>query len=258
MREWIVGRNPIFEVLQAQKRQSYQLQVAKGAILKGRLAHIIQICESRKIPIRRVSNEKVDAKGHGHQGVAIEVNGYPYCTIYDILECIEEDVQPAFLLILDTLQDPQNLGTLLRTADVTGVQGVILPLRRSATVTPAVVRASSGATEHLNIAQANLAQTIVYLKQKGIWIIGLEHSPKAKKPQEIAFSIPLAFVVGSEGQGMRNLTRKSCDMFLRLPMRGHVDSLNASVAGSIALYLAWEQRNFEGESAVNIDGISES
>jgi len=190
MREWIVGRNPIFEVLQAQKRQSYQLQVAKGAILKGRLAHIIQICESRKIPIRRVSNEKVDAKGHGHQGVAIEVNGYPYCTIYDILERIEEDVQPAFLLILDTLQDPQNLGTLLRTADVTGVQ--------------------------------------------------------------IAFSIPLAFVVGSEGQGMRNLTRKSCDMFLRLPMRGHVDSLNASVAGSIALYLAWEQRNFEGESAVNM------
>ena len=247
MREWIIGRNPVYETLKAGRRHIFTLLLAKSAKPKGRLADAIHICKKQNIPIRQVDSRQLDAKGHNHQGVALEVSGYPYATIYDIFENIHKGKENALVLILDTLKDPQNLATLLRTADVTGVHGVILPLRQSASITPAVVRASSGATEHLTIVRQNIAQAIALLKEKDIWIMGLEHTPTAKAPNELSLDIPLALVVGSEAQGMRALTRKSCDLFLRLPMRGHVDSLNASVAGSIALYLAWEKRNFQGK-----------
>jgi 23S rRNA (guanosine2251-2'-O)-methyltransferase len=150
--------------------------------------------------------------------------------------------EPPFILILDVLQDPQNLGTLLRTAEAVGVHGVLLPLRHAATVTPAVVNASSGASEHLLIAQANLAQAITALKEAGLWVIGLEAGPGAQPPEQVRLDGALALVVGGEGSGMRDLVRKSCDMLLRLPMRGQVASLNAATAGSIALYLASRAR----------------
>jgi 23S rRNA (guanosine2251-2'-O)-methyltransferase len=150
------------------------------------------------------------------------------------------------ILILDTLQDPQNLGTLLRTAEVVGVHGVLLPHRHTATVTPAVVSASSGASEHLLIAQTNLAQGIQQLKEQGVWVIGLENRPEAGLPGQTDLSGPVALVVGNENQGMRKLVRKSCDLLLRLPLRGNVDSLNAAAAGSVALYLVWQARDYEG------------
>jgi 23S rRNA (guanosine2251-2'-O)-methyltransferase len=145
-------------------------------------------------------------------------------------------------LILDTLQDIQNLGTLLRTAEAVGVHGVLLPLRRTATITPAVVNASSGASEHLLIAQANLAQSIEHLKDENLWIVGLEGSPSAREAGDVRLDGALALVVGSEGEGMRELTRKSCDVLMKLPMVGKVESLNAAVAGSVALYLAFMVR----------------
>jgi 23S rRNA (guanosine2251-2'-O)-methyltransferase len=144
------------------------------------------------------------------------------------------------------LQDPQNLGTLLRTAAAVGVHGVLLPLRHTVTVTPAVVHASSGASEHLLIAQANLAQSIEALKTAGVWVIGLESSPLGVEANRLRLDGALALAVGSEAEGMRPLVRESCDGLLHLPMRGQVDSLNASVAGSIALYLAWQARQFAG------------
>jgi 23S rRNA (guanosine2251-2'-O)-methyltransferase len=174
--------------------------------------------------------------------VAVEASPYIYSDLMEIVKIANRSGEAPFLLILDALQDPQNLGSLLRTAEVVGVHGVVLPLRQTATITPAVVNASAGASEHLRVAQANLAQTITALKEAGVWVIGLDAGPTARPPEKVRLDGPLALVVGSEGAGMRELVRKSCDLLLRLPMQGQVASLNAAVAGSIALYLARQAR----------------
>jgi 23S rRNA (guanosine2251-2'-O)-methyltransferase len=184
----------------------------------------------------------LDAIAENHQGLALEASDYPYSNLVDILDLAEQRSEAPFLLILDTLQDPQNLGTLLRTAEVVGVHGVLLPLRRTATVTPAVVHASSGASEHLLISQLNLAQAIASLKERDVWVIGLEGSPEVQDANRIRLDGPLALVVGNEAEGMRSLVRSSCDLLMRLPMRGQIESLNAAVAGSVALYFALQQR----------------
>jgi 23S rRNA (guanosine2251-2'-O)-methyltransferase len=242
MKEWIYGRNAVYETLRARRRQPFRLRIAQGAEEKGRLQEIIKLCAERKLPVERVARQALDSFGQGHQGVALEASAYPSSNLPDILSAVEKSGEPAFLLILDTLQDPQNLGTLLRAAEAVGVQGVLLPLRHTASVTPAVVNASSGASEHLLIAQANLAQAILTLKENDIWVVGLDADPPAQPPDKVRLDGPLALVVGSEGSGMRELVRKSCDLLLRLPMRGQVASLNAATAGSVALYLAYLAR----------------
>lgn len=244
MREWIYGRNPTYETLKAGRRQAFRLNIAVGSQEKGRLAEIIRICAQKHIDLERVPRQRLDTLGNGHQGVALEVSGYPYCVLQEILERASQRHEKPFILILDTLQDPQNLGTLLRTAEIVGIHGVILPLRHTVTVTPAVVNASSGASEHLLVAQANLVQAITLLKEAGVWVVGLDSSEMAVPPGEVHLDGALALVVGSEGEGMRALVRDSCDWLLRLPMRGKIDSLNAAVAGSVALYLAWQARDF--------------
>jgi 23S rRNA (guanosine2251-2'-O)-methyltransferase len=250
MKEWISGRNPVFEALKARRRQPFRLLIAQGAQEKGRLAEIVQACNAHRIPIERAPRQRLDALSDGNQGVALETSGYPYTHLSDILENAAQRHEPPFVLILDTLQDPQNLGTLLRTAEAVGVHGVLLPLQRAATVTPAVVHASSGASEHLLVAQANLAQAIATLKETGLWVIGLESRAEAQMPDRLRLDGPLALVVGNEAAGMRQLVRSSCDGLLRLPMRGQVDSLNAAVAGSLTLYLAWQARQFAGARGV--------
>lgn len=247
MREWISGRNPVYETLQAGRRHCFRLMVAQGAQEKGRLAEILQLCQKRRIPIEYVPRPRLDAIAGAHQGTALEASAYPYCALQDIQALAEQRSEPPFLLILDALQDPQNLGTLLRTAEGVGVHGVLLPLRQTVSVTPAVVSASSGASEHLLIAQVNLAQAIATLKEAGLWVVGLEGGQQAERSDRVRLDGPLALVVGSEGQGMRPLTRASCDVLMRLPMRGRVASFNAAVAGSIALYLVWQARNFNAE-----------
>ncbi len=248
MREWIGGRNPVFEVLRAGRRQVFQLKIAAGVQEKGRLAEILRLCGQRKVAVERAPRHVLDNVVPGNQGVALETSGYPYRALQDILAQAQQRSEPPFVLVLDALQDPQNLGTLLRTAEIVGVHGALLPLRHTAEVTPAVVHASSGASEHLLIAQANLAQALAALKSAGVWVIGLESTPEARLPQEVRLDGPLALVVGSEGEGMRSLVRDSCDLLMRLPMRGQVGSLNAAVAGSVALYLAWQARQFQGFS----------
>lgn len=244
MREWISGRNAVYETLRAARRQVFRLRLAQGIQEKGRLAEIIQLCRQKRLPLEWVAREQLDALSSGHQGVALEVSSYPYCAMQDILAQAEKLSEPAFILILDALQDPQNLGSLLRTAECVGVHGVLLPLRHTVTVTPAVVNASSGASEHLLIAQVNLAQAIQTLKEAGVWVVGLESEAHAQSVERVHLDVPLALVVGSEGQGMRSLTRQACDVLMSLPMRGRVESLNAAVAGSVALYLAWQARRF--------------
>ena len=244
MREWITGRNPVYEVLRARRRDVFRLFIADGVQEKGRLTEILPLASSRKVPVERVPRAQVDRLGQGHQGVALETSLYPYANLADILDLATTRQEPPFILILDTLQDPQNLGTLLRTGEAVGIHGVLLPLRRTATVTPAVVNASSGASEHLLIAQANLAQGMAILKDHGVWIVGLEGDSPAEKVETVRLDGPLALVVGNEAEGMRRLIKESCDALMRLPMRGKAESLNAAVAGSVALYLAWQARGF--------------
>ena len=244
MREWIYGRNPVYELLRAGRREGFRLLVAEGVKSKGQLVNILNLCKNKNIPIEFAPRTQLDSIQPNNQGVLLEVSGYPYVSLPDIFDLSEQRTESPLILILDTLQDPQNLGTLLRTAEVVGVHGVLLPFRRTATVTPAVVNASSGASEHLLITQVNLAQAINTIKERDIWVIGFDSGPDTQLLEKKALSGPLALVIGAEGEGMRTLVRKSCDQLIRLPMRGRIESLNAAVAGSIALYLAWEARGY--------------
>lgn len=242
MSEWITGRNPIYEVLRAKRRHINRLWIAQNSQKQGRLAEIIQLSQAQKIPVQFVKRSDLDGIDPHHQGAALNTGSYPYTDLDGIILRAEKRREPIFVLLLDQLQDPQNLGTLLRSAEAFGIHGVILPLARSAAVTPAVVNASSGATEMLHIAQHNLAQAMDRLKEAGGWMIGLEDSPNAKTPQEINLQGGIGIVIGNEAQGLRKLVRDKCDLLMRLPMHGSIDSLNAAVAGSIALFLAQQAR----------------
>jgi 23S rRNA (guanosine2251-2'-O)-methyltransferase len=246
MKEWLWGRNPVYEALSSGRRSIYQLRLGQGVKVEGTLKEILQLIDQKSIPIERVSPESLNSISRNHQGLALQVSSYPYVDLDQILDRAEGSSEPALILVLDTLKDPQNLGTLIRTAELVGVHGLVLPLRRTATVTPAVVNASSGASEHLLITQANLAQTLVQLKEEGLWVVGLESGEGAQSPDQVDLKGPLVVVVGSESQGMRRLVKESCDFLLRLPMQGQVDSLNAAVAGSIVLYFVWQARDFRG------------
>lgn len=243
MKEWITGRNPVYEVLRANRRKIYRLLLAKGIDRGGHIHESLQLAVQKKIQTEEVPRHQLDGIAFNHQGVAVQVGDYPLVTLDEIISLAKSRNEKIFVLMLDEIQDPQNLGTLMRTAEAVGVHGVILPFRRTAVVTPAVVSASSGAVEHLLITQINLAQAINELKERGAWVVGLEDSEESQTLGDIDLDGDLVIVVGSEGSGMRALTRKLCDHLLRLPMMGKVDSLNAAVAGSIVLYSALQSRS---------------
>jgi 23S rRNA (guanosine2251-2'-O)-methyltransferase len=243
MPETIYGRNAVYECLRAKRRQLFDLQILDSAKPSPKLDEILRLADARRVPVKRVHRLKSDDPLLHPQGVMLGVGPYPYVDLADILELAEEAAEPPFVLILDSLQDPQNFGALLRTAEAAGVHGVIIPLAHTAEVTPAVVNASAGAVEHLCIAPSNLAQSIDVLKGSDVWVVGLD---PAGQPLDAGLDkylgSGLALIVGSEGQGLRDLTRKKCDVLVQLPMRGQVASLNAAVSGSIALYLAYFAR----------------
>ncbi len=242
MREWITGRNPVFETLSAHRRQGFRIMLATGVEEKGVIAEILTLARGMKIPVERVIRQKIDSLGGNPQGIALEAAPYPYVGLHDILVAAERREETPFLLILDMLQDPQNLGTLLRSAEAFGVHGVVIPPHGAAGVTPAVVHASSGACEHLLITATNLAQAISELKQANVWVIGLDAGKDAQDISSIKLDGALALVVGSEAEGMRPLVRRSCDVIARIPMSGRIESLNAAVSGSIALFVASHAR----------------
>jgi len=244
MKEWIYGRNAVFETLRAGRRKVHRLRTAAGLHASPRLQQTLELARTSKVIIEEVPRADLDGLGVNHQGIALQAEEFPYSHLGELFEKAESAQTPPFFLLLDTLQDPQNLGTLLRTAEAVGVNGVVLPQRRTATVTPAVVNASSGACEHLLIAQHNLAQAIDELKSANVWVIGLEGGEAAQPVDQVRLDGAVAIVVGGEGEGMRRLVTESCDVLLRLPMRGQIESLNAAVAGSIVLYLTWQARGF--------------
>jgi 23S rRNA (guanosine2251-2'-O)-methyltransferase len=245
MKEWIYGRNAVYETLRAGRRKVHRLRTAAGSHASPRLQQTFELARANGVIVEEVPRADLDGLGVNHQGIALQAEEFPYSHLGELFEKAERAPSPPFFLLLDTLQDPQNLGTLLRTAEAVGVHGIVLPQRRTATVTPAVVNASSGACEHLLIAQHNLAQAIDELKGANVWVIGLEGGEAAQPVGQVRLDGAVAIVVGGEGEGMRRLVRESCDVLLRLPMRGQIESLNAAVAGSIVLYLTWQARGFQ-------------
>ena len=243
MKEFIYSRNAVYETLRAKRRDVFEIQIAEGAQEKGRIKDISDSAIQRKIRVTRVPRARLDKIHENHQGVVAEVSKYPYSDVIEILEHARQKSELPFVLILDSLQDPQNFGTLLRTAEAVGVHGIIIPLARTVEVTPSVVNASSGASEHMLIAQANLAQAMDALKDADVWMVGLDQAGVKVEAGSRHLRGALGLVVGSEGEGLRELTRKKCDIVLKLPMRGEIESLNAAVAGSVALYLAYLARN---------------
>ncbi len=244
-KETIYGRNPVREVLRAGRRRIHQIQLAKGVVEQGLLVEINEMAQANGIRIKRVPRTSLDREISNHQGVVVIVDPYDYGSIEEMLELAGERGEPPWILLLDMIQDPQNLGTLLRTAEAVGVHGVVIPAHRSASVTPAVVSASSGASEHMIIARGNLVDAIERLKKADLWVTGLENTPDASIYWDADLTGPMALVVGSEGTGMRRRVRESCDFLVGIPMRGEIGSLNASVAGAIALYAILERRGLE-------------
>ena len=240
MKEYVYSRNAVHEALRAKRRQIFSIDIAEGAQEKGTLAEIVKLAGQQKIKVSRVQRGKLDKVQQNHQGVMAEVSGYPYSDLVDILDSIKGE--PPFILILDSLQDPQNFGTLIRTAEAVGVHGIVSPLARTVEVTPSVVNASSGASEHMLIAKSNLSQAMDTLRDADIWLVGLDQAGAEVEAGSRHLKGALGLVVGSEGDGIHELTRKKCDIVLKLPMRGKIESLNAAVAGSVALYLAYLNR----------------
>lgn len=250
-REIIYGRNAVAENLKNMRpeNQIYKLFVAEGVETKkgGPIDLILAAAKERRpvVPVQQVSRQELDrmTERANHQGVAAEVSPYQYAD-FDALLADSSEQPDVLFLVLDYLQDPQNLGTLIRSAEATGVTALVIPDRRAASVTPAVRNASSGAVEHLAIAQVvNLPRTLEDMKQLGIWVAGLEDEPNAQLYDQADFSGRLALVVGAEGSGLGRLVREKCDYFVKLPMLGKIASLNAAVAGSIALYEILRQRH---------------
>jgi 23S rRNA (guanosine2251-2'-O)-methyltransferase len=249
--EFILGRNSVLEVLRAGRRSVTRVHVALGVRPTEALAEILRLAKARQIPVVTGPAQEWELDGDRSHGVAAEASAYSYVALEEILQHAAEVRQAPLVLLLDELQDPQNVGTLLRTAEATGVHGVVLPYRRAAGITPAVVRASSGATEHLLVAAENLAQAIERLQREDVHVVGLEPGGAVRPLDEVELVGPLGLVVGSEGAGMRRLVRQRCDVLACLPVGGRIGSLNAAVAGSIALFLAWSRRRVAAEEGVS-------
>jgi 23S rRNA (guanosine2251-2'-O)-methyltransferase len=249
MSEVVYGRWAVMETIRAGRREVQQLVLAEGIEDKGIIADLVAAAQQRSITVKRIPRRMMDdlTKSVNHQGVVLRVGPYPYKELEDILAIAEERKEKPFILILDLLQDPQNVGTLLRVADSVGVHGIVIQDRRGVGVTAAVTNASSGAVEHLNVVQVtNLVNAMRKLKENGVWMAGLDIGPNIVPIDRADLNIPVGLVLGSEGEGMRRLVRDNCDLLITLPMRGHVESLNVATVGSVALYAAWQARSWQG------------
>ncbi len=239
--EWLYGRNAVRESLRAGRRRPQRLLIAEGADRGEVIAEIRNRAARAGAVVEETRRDDLDlvTEGANHQGVCLLTGRYEYVALPDLLAPPESGIY----LVLDSLQDPQNLGTVLRTAEAVGVRGVVIPQHRAAQVTPAVVNASAGAVEHLRVAQVvNLVRSLGELKASGAWVIALENTPESVPLWETRLDGAVALVVGSEGGGIRRLVLEQCDVVASLPLLGHVESLNAAAAASVALYEALRQR----------------
>jgi 23S rRNA (guanosine2251-2'-O)-methyltransferase len=234
---WIYGINPVIESLRAGR--ATRIRVAGRG--NARIAGAVDEARARGVPVDRVEPAALDrlAGGAAHQGIAAEV-GRP--RPLDLADLVAGAKSPALLLVLDGIEDPQNLGAILRTADAAGVDGIVRQTRHAAPLAGAAVKASAGAAAHVRLAEVvNIARAVDELKDAGIWTVGLA-SEAEQRYDRSDLTVPVAFVVGAEGAGLRRLVRERCDWLVSIPMHGHVGSLNVSVAAGIVLFEARRQR----------------
>ena len=241
--EILYGFHPVYEALRAGRRIFHEIYISKRTSNK-RLERIRLTADRKKLPIKELSPAKLQAiaGNAAHQGIAASVNAYPLVELGDILKSALSDGRLPFLLLLDHIVDPHNLGAIIRTALCAGVDGVIIPKDRAAYPSPAVCKISSGALEHMCVAQVNnMVRCVKSLKERDLWIVGLD----ANAPQPIygaSLTGALGLVIGGEEKGLRPLVRKKCDYLMSIPQRATLGSLNASVAAAIAIYESYRQR----------------
>ena len=238
----VEGRNAVLELLNSD-RDINKIFVQAGE-KHGSINKIIAIAKENKVVVTEVEKSKLDfmSKTNNHQGVIAIVPPFNYCEIEDILDLAEQRNEDAFILILDGVEDPHNLGSIIRTAETAGVHGIIIPKRRSVTVNSTVSKVSAGAVEHMKIARVNnINEAIRKLKENGLWIIGTDMNTNTYYyNQDLKGNI--AIVIGSEGFGISRLVKENCDMLVKIPMKGKITSLNASVSAGIIIYEAVKQR----------------
>lgn len=237
------GRNSVLEAIKSD-RTINKILVSKGD-KEGSIKQIIALAREKGIIVQetdRISLDKISTT-HSHQGVIAFVAVKDYVEVDDILQIAQEKGDPPFIVLLDGITDPHNLGSILRTANAVGVHGVVIPKRRAIGLTAAVSKASAGAIEYVPVARVtNMAQTIEYLKEQNIWVVGTDQSGE-KSFYDSDLKGPIALVIGSEGEGMGKLVREKCDFVVNLPMKGAISSLNAAVAGAIVMYEILKQRD---------------
>ncbi len=240
--EVLYGIHPVLEALKAGRREIYEIFTVKDKLSK-RVIPVIKLAEKYDIPVSNVKPSLLRSMAGSdmHQGIGARVDGYPVVEFSEILKIQAVD-QSCPLLLLDTIEDPHNLGALIRTALCAGITGIIIPKDRSASPTPAVSKASAGALEHVQLSRVtNLVNTIKALKEEGLWIAGLD-SQGDSSLYDCDLAASVAIVVGGEGKGIRPLVKKQCDILIAIPQTGPVNSLNASVAGAVVMYEAYRQR----------------
>ena len=243
--EWIYGRNPVEEALAAGRRTCTELVLPPFASGEDdQLQRIRDEAASRRIPVRTMDRDRLDRLtrfGH-HQGVALKTTGYPYVGFNEIVNAAAED-ENALVVVLDHLEDPQNVGSILRTACAVGATGVVIPEDRACGITPAAARASAGGAEHVKVAHVvNLVRAMQDLKDAGVWMTGLGWGEESRTYTEVDFKGRCGLVVGAEGPGLSRLVRENCDFLAELPMPGGFESLNAGVAAAVAMYEILRQR----------------
>lgn len=244
MSEYIVGRNPVMEYLQRGTQAVEKIWIAEGGT-HSRIQHIVTLAEKAGVPIKRCSRRELDRlePSVAHQGVIAFVSPARYDDLPSILAKIERSERNALLIVLDNIQDPRNLGAVLRTADAVNADAVIIPKNRAVGITVAVHKASAGASTYMPIVKVtNVAQTIDTLKNRGVWVAGAAENASCLYT-DADFKVPLCLVLGSEGKGLRRLVKQKCDYLVRLPMLGKIDSLNVSVAAGVLLYEVIRQRD---------------
>ena len=246
MNELIYRRNAIVETIIASRRNIVRLILAKEASHNNKNNLVIESAKSKSVKIEQISRSQMTGKigNSSHQDMLLEVQSYPYAEIKDMYALSKKEKESPLLLILDQLQSPSNIGRLLRSAEAMRVHGVILQKRRTVGITPAVVAASMGASEHMLITRVtNLSRIIKQLQNDNLWVIGLDANTESNVLSEMDLNRPLAIVIGNEGTGIRKLIRNKCDSLVSISMLGKIESLNAAIAGSIALYAAREARH---------------
>ncbi|CAM3089135.1 23S rRNA (guanosine(2251)-2'-O)-methyltransferase RlmB [Paenibacillus sediminis] len=245
--EYIAGKHSLLEAIRS-GRTINKIWIAENAS-----KHLTQpiVAEAKKhgVVIQYVDKRKLDqmVPDMQHQGVAAQVAPFAYAEVEDILAAAQQKGEDPFLIVLDEIEDPHNLGSILRTADCTGAHGVIIPKRRSAQVTATVSKTSAGAVEYVPVARVtNLASTIDQLKEAGVWVVGTDVRASEEIYDNSVLSGPVAIVIGNENTGMGRLVREKCDVLVKLPMAGHINSLNASVAAGVVMYEVLRRRQAKG------------